>query len=159
MVMNDDCPIDQHTPTGDESPPKSPATEVNGNKESKVNEPLGTIHKPMHDEALISHNILVVPGIPNEATRSRHETSVSNMDHTPTFGPPKSHNIGPIHNLVPLGCFGPFPNNTTPFSFTSPQAQSNDSDNKDTNSGPKIKKEKGTNLQPSPLINLTKDTT
>ncbi|CAI9278151.1 unnamed protein product [Lactuca saligna] len=64
-----------------------------------------------------------IPDSTTPASQSFKATFVSFVDPNSSFGPRKNPILGPIENLFPFGCFGPFPtNNGTPiFSFTSKQ--------------------------------------
>lgn len=62
-----------------------------------------------------------IPEFIAPASQSTTAPIVSFMEPNLSFGPEKNPFFGSIENLVPLGCFGPFPtNNDTPtYSFTS----------------------------------------
>ncbi|CAI9299878.1 unnamed protein product [Lactuca saligna] len=118
------------------SPTKS--LTVKGNEKSPNNLPL----KPNHEAACINALTNINSGtsyeIPNIFSKL---TNTHNKEHTPINGPSDTYTLGPLEKLVPLGCFGPFPNNNVPFSFTS--VQKNDShSNSNSGGGPKHKKRK-----------------
>ncbi|CAH1438893.1 unnamed protein product [Lactuca virosa] len=134
---------DNRTPAVVVPPSKTPVTGEIGYEESPINAPMGEIHESTHDGVLTSQNTGVSLDIPNEVTKAQQEPPVPIMDHTSTIGPHINHIPGTVENLVPLGCFGQFPNNTTLFLFKSPQAQNTECHSKGTNSGgPKLKKRK-----------------
>ncbi|CAH1422925.1 unnamed protein product [Lactuca virosa] len=91
--------------------------------DSHADEPLGATIDPTVN-VVAPPKVLESVEIPNSTVPASPSTKapiVSLMGPNSSFGPEKNPILGPVENLVPLGCFGPFPtNNGTPiFSFTS----------------------------------------
>ncbi|CAH1448572.1 unnamed protein product [Lactuca virosa] len=128
----------------------SPATKsVNGGIEkSPTSAPLDPSYEKTCNVALTNLNAGTTYEVPNVDSRSNQECD----SYIPINGPPVTYTFGPLENLVPLGCFGSFPNNTMPFSFTSQQTQNNElHSNSYSGGGPKHKKRKrGKVVFPSP---------
>ncbi|CAH1416883.1 unnamed protein product [Lactuca virosa] len=87
---------------------------IGGIEKSPTSAPLDPNYEKTCYVALTKLNAGTSYEVPNVDSRSNQERDAYN-------GTPAKYTLGPLENLVPLGCFGPFPNNTMPFAFTSQQ--------------------------------------
>ncbi|CAH1415580.1 unnamed protein product [Lactuca virosa] len=138
-VKTDTQPTNHQSPAVPAAVALSPATKsVNGRIEkSPTSASLDPSYEKTCNVALTNLNAGTTFKVPNVDSRSNQECDA----YIPINGPPVTYTLGPLENLVPLGCFGPFPNNTMPLSFTSQQAQNNElHSNSNSGGGPKHKK-------------------
>lgn len=131
VVGNIDSNVDKpevaHATAGDLSEEEKSNLPVGGDNEEQINyeNPI-----PKTIETIeITQTINVVNLI-------RTGKNTAHVEFTPKPRPKCTVDIGPIQNLVPLGCFGPFPNNpNSPFSFKTPAYTRNTNPKKNSKSG------------------------
>ncbi|CAI9263776.1 unnamed protein product [Lactuca saligna] len=95
------------------SPTKKPVNR--GIEKSPINAPLDPNYKNTCNKALTDPKTGTLHEVPNKDSRSNQERDA----YTPINGPLVTYTLRSLENLVPLGYFGPFPNNNMKFSFTS----------------------------------------